>query len=109
MSEKEKIAVYYRKTNNTQNIGVEQQKEMLKGAAVFSGNKIIEDYCDEQGEESTQFDKMIRDIKESKIAAVTLLDRMESDGREMEQLKKAASEAEIPLYVCEDDTVKKAD
>lgn len=109
MSEKEKIAVYYRKTNNAQNIGVEQQKEKLKGAAVFSGNKVIEDYCDEQGEESTQFDKMIRDIKESKIAAVTLLDRMESDGQEMEQLKKAASEAEIPLYVCEDDTVKKAD
>ena len=108
MSEKKKIAVYYRK-NNVQNIGVEQQKEMLKGAAVFSGNKVIEDYCDEQGEESTQFDKMIRDIKESKIAAVTLLDRMESDGQEMEQLKKAASEAEIPLYVCEDDKVKRAD
>lgn len=109
MSEKEKVAVYYRKTNNAQNVGVEQQKEMLKGAAVLSGNKVIEDYCDEQGEESTQFDKMIRDIKESTIAAVTLLDRMESDGQEMEQLKKAASEAEIPLYVCEDDTVKKAD
>ena len=109
MSEKEKVAVYYRKTNNAQNVSVEQQKEMLKGAAVLSGNKVIEDYCDEQGEESTQFDKMIRDIKESKIAAVTRLDRMESDGQEMEQLKKAASEAEIPLYVCEDDKVKRAD
>lgn len=58
MSEKDKIAVYYRKTNDAQSIGIEQQKEMLKGAAVFSGNKFIEDYCDEQGEESTQFDKM---------------------------------------------------
>ena len=52
---------------------------------------------------------MLRDIKDNKIAAVTLLDRMESDGQEMEQLKKAASEAEIPLYVCEDDKVKRAD
>lgn len=108
MSEKKKIAVYYRK-NNVQNIGVEQQKEMLKGAAVFSGNKVIEDYCDEQGEESTQFDKMLRDIKESEIAAVTLLDRMESDVQEMEQLKQAVGEAEIPLYICEDDKVKQAD
>lgn len=109
MSEKKKIAVYHRKTNNAQNISVEQQKEMLKGAAVFSGNKVIEDYCDEQGEESTQFDKMLRDIKESKIAAVTLLGRMESDVQEMEQLKQAVGEAEIPLYICEDDKVKQAD
>lgn len=112
MSGKEKVAVYYRKTNNSRNVGVEQQKEMLKGAAVFSGNKVIEDYCDagnEQEEGNTQFDKMLRDIKDNKIAAVTLLDRMESDGQEMEQLKKAASEAEIPLYVCENDKVKRAD
>lgn len=112
MSGKEKVAVYYRKTNNSRNVGVEQQKEMLKAAAVFSGNKVIEDYCDagnEQEEGNTQFDKMLRDIKDNKIAAVTLLDRMESDGQEMEQLKKAASEAEIPLYVCEDDKVKRAD
>ena len=52
---------------------------------------------------------IIQVLKDNKIAAVTLLDRMKSDGQEMEQLKKAASEAEIPLYVCEDDKVKRAD
>ena len=109
MSRKEKIAVYYRKKNNAQNIDVEQQKVMFKGAAVFSGNKVIEDYCDicdGQGEESSQFDKMLRDIKDNKIAAVTLLDRIENGGQEMELLKQAVEEAEIPLYICEDDKGK---
>lgn len=103
--------MYYMKMNNAQNIGVEQQKEMLNGAAVFSGNKDIEDYCDDgfEREGSTQFDKMLRDIKDNKIAAVTLLDRMENGRQEMEQLKQAVSEVEIPLYVYEDDKVKKAD
>ena len=112
MSGKEKAAVYCRKTNNLRNIGAEQQKEMLKGAAVFCDNKVLEDYCDtcnEQGEGSTQFNKMLRDIKDNKIAAVTLLDRMENGGQGMEQLKQAVGAAEIPLYVCEDDRVKRAD
>lgn len=100
-----------RNMNNAQNISAEQQKEMLKGAAVFSGNKDIEGYCDAGTEQegSTQFDKMLRDIKSNKIAAVTLLDRMENSRQEMKQLKQAVSEVEIPLYAYEDDKVKKAD
>lgn len=65
--------LYYRKTNNLRNIGVEQQKEMLKGPAIFSDNEVLEDYCDTAMSRGKGVHRLIKCFVISRIIKLQLL------------------------------------
>lgn len=92
MSEKRRVAMYCRVGNKSQLMTEEEQKKMIKESTFLSDG--------EQGRKNEQFEKMIGDIKDNKVVAVTLLEREISSEQEMEQLKQIAAKAEIPLHIC---------
>lgn len=102
MSENKKAAVYCRVgINESKILNEEEQKKQIKESTLFSSDD-IQDYCDncgEQGRKDAQFEKMMSDIKQNKIEAVTLLEREESREKEIERLKRITTEAKIPV-VC---------
>ncbi len=105
MSEKRKVAVYRRAANKSQIMNEEKQKKLIRESDFC----IIEDHFDNsaQEEKNVQFEKMIVDVKDKKVADVTLLEREGSNEKGMERLKRVASEAEIPLYVYKNNEIKK--
>ena len=105
MSEKRKVAVYRRAANKSQIMNEEKQKKLIRESDFC----IIEDHFENsaQEEKNVQFEKMIVDVKDKKVADVTLLEREGSNEKGMERLKRVASEAEIPLYVYKNNEIKK--
>lgn len=87
-------------------------KKKLINELTFFSSYAMQDYYDNRGEQErkdAQFEKLISDVKENKIKAVTLLERGEGGEQEMERLKKIATEAKIPLHVFKNNELKKVD
>lgn len=91
MGEKKNVSVYHRADNISQ-MSEEEQIKIVTDAALLDGGYPIQD-----GGESSQSEKLINDMKNSKVSSVTLLEKEEKQNQAIERLKQTAGESAIPL------------